>query len=266
MKISHPDSWLEEKILAHLAPFKRHAYVPYTKNPVVAAVILHSGAWIPGVRVENAAFPVLIPAFLNALTTAVTLGYRKQIQAFVLTRPFWPEERTVLESFFAREMEQPHPQLLLLHPPAPLPDLTPQPVSPFLPHTLRGSPEEGIRLARKVAEKAWIPESRFPVGCVIETAGGKLIPGANVEHRDWTRGLCAERNALGTALTYGYRELRHVYLSCTKFPGCTPCGACRQVLVELIPETTLYLDAEVGPQTTRAKELLPAFFSGKALR
>ncbi len=266
MKISHLEAWLTETSHTCLLPYQQHAYVPYSKTPVVAAAIMHDGSWIPGVRIENAAFPVLIPAFLNALTTAVTQGYRDHIRLFILTRPFWPEERTALESFFARNMEQPHPHMLLLRSDAPLPTVKPQPVSPYLTVSTLQHPAEGIQHAREMTRNAWIPESHFPVGCVLETSDGKLIGGANVEHRDWTRGLCAERNALGTALTYGHRELRCIYLSCTRFPGCTPCGACRQVLVELVPDATLYLDTDTAPRQTPVQTLLPAFFSGKALK
>src|SRR5690606_2936393 len=85
-------------------------------------------------------------------------------------------------------------------------------LSPFLDAPLPSDDAEGVALAEAVARRAYVPESGFPVGCVAEAADGRLVPGCNVEHADWTRGLCAERVALATARSYGVTALRRLYL------------------------------------------------------
>ena len=126
---------------------------------------------------------------------------------------------------------------------------------------------EGVALAEAVARRAYVPESGFPVGCVAEAMDGRLVPGCNVEHADWTRGLCAERVVLAVAKSYGVTGLRRIYLTCPRDPRGTPCGACRQVLAELAPGVPVVLGRGAAPpEVTTPERLLPGAFTGDALR
>ncbi|MDX1438787.1 MAG: cytidine deaminase, partial [Rubricoccaceae bacterium] len=121
--------------------------------------------------------------------------------------------------------------------------------------------------ALAAAGKAVIPESSFPVGCVLETAGGKLIPGCNIETDDWTLGLCAERVAISSALAYGHTHFSRIYLTCPKDENATPCGACRQVLFEFGPGLEIIMSRGGGwTETSTAEDLLPGGFRGEHLR
>ena len=128
-------------------------------------------------------------------------------------------------------------------------------------------PAERVAQARRLAERAYTPASEFPVGALLDVGGGRLVPGVNVEHPDWNRILCAERNALGTAYAYGVADaISALYLSCPLDPSGTPCGACRQWLVELTPEIPLWMDRSDAPPDKRTPEaLLPGSFSGRAI-
>jgi cytidine deaminase len=87
-----------------------------------------------------------------------------------------------------------------------------------------------------------------------------------VEHPDWARILCAERNALGTVQSYALSEPEHLFLTCDEDPEGTPCGACRQLLVELAPDTTLWMDRHSEPpEQSTISALLPGSFRGHAL-
>lgn len=120
--------------------------------------------------------------------------------------------------------------------------------------------------ARRLARRAYTPASNFPVGALLETTDGRFVPGVNVEHEDWARSLCAERNALGTALSYGLSDFDALYLSCPLDPKGTPCGACRQWLVELAPTVTLWMDRDDEPPEPRSpRALLPESFRGQAI-
>jgi homotetrameric cytidine deaminase len=235
---------------------------------VAAAALLDDGTWIPGVRVESASFSLTIPALLNAYTTAAAAGRASSVAAFVLSRPLRPEEVAYLRALppgsgarIADDAWRVHPEFSGDALPA-VADV----LDPALGDAGFSSPEDGILRARRVAQRAHVPESSFPVGAVLDTGVGSVLPGVNVEHPDWGRILCAERSALGTAWSYGYTAPQHLYLSCPRDPQCTPCGACRQLLVELTPEMTLWMDRpSQGAASARPPDLLPGSFCGDVL-
>jgi homotetrameric cytidine deaminase len=230
------------------------AYVPYTHAPEAAALLLSDGTWVPGVRVENAAYPLLIPALLAAYYTARCAG-RADVLAAVQTRAFRADTPAVMTAALGRPFRLPAPDALLAegHPlPAPS-----EPLHPFLAAPSPADDAEGVALAAAVARWAYVPASGFPVGCVAEAEDGRLVPGCNVEHEDWTRGLCAERVALATARSYGVTALRRLYLTCPRDPSGTPCGACRQVLAELAPGVPIVMGrGDAAPEVTTPERLL----------
>lgn len=239
------------------------AYTPYSGRPEAAVLLLSDGAWVPGVRVESATFSLAIPALLNAYSTAVAAG-RDDVVAAVLSRSAEPHDAVYLGAL-ARPPVQALGDAFVWS----TTDSLPEPGA-ALPPGLDASPPRdaaaGIELARTVAARAYAPCSGFPVGCVLETEDGRLLPGVNVEHPDWSRILCAERNALGTALSYGVGGLRRLYLACPRDPHGTPCGACRQLLAERAPGLALWMDRHDGPpEATDPEALLPNFFKGETL-
>jgi len=235
------------------------SYAPYSTNQVACIALFSDGAYVPGVRVENASFPLLISATLNALTTGLAEG-RKDFVAFVSSRPITHVERDLIEPFLTNasvdhdvaRTEQPLPAVgEILDPVHHFPDL---------------DHRTGVGEARKAAAAAWVPESNFPVGCILGSPERGYVRGVNVEHPDWNLGLCAERNAVGTAVTFGLDEATRMYISCLKDPTGTPCGACRQVLVEFESTLELVMDrAGHPPEETTPTMLLPYSFDGGAL-
>ena len=243
------------------------AYVPFSNRPTAAVLLLNDGQWIPGVRIESASYSLTIPALLNAYTTAVTWGRAADVVAFVLSRPFRREEGLYVEELPHGPYEAYADDAWLqgrwtddgaLSPPD-------APLSPFLDGPIE-EPARGVRDARRAAEHAYVPASDFHVGAVVELEDGRLVPGVNVEHADWARILCAERNALGTVCAYDAAPARRLFLSCAEDPEGTPCGACRQVLIEHFPEAELWMDRhDAPPEHTPLSSLLPGSFRGRAL-
>ena len=83
----------------------------------------------------------------------------------------------------------------------------------------------------------------------------------NVEHADWTRGLCAERAAMATAISYGVGGWRRLFVACPLAPDGSPCGGCRQVLSELMAGRPVVMGRGAGaPETTTPEALLPGAF------
>ena len=64
---------------------------------------------------------------------------------------------------------------------------------------------ELLERADAIAARAYAPYSQFHVGCAVLARDGRVIEGVNVENAAYPLGVCAERNALSTAVTEGLR-------------------------------------------------------------
>jgi len=243
------------------------AHVPFSETPTAAVLLLADGTWVPGVRVESASYPLTLPAVINAYTTAVATGRADEVVAFILSRPFRREEGLYVEElpygpFEARAADA------WVQGTAAEDGTLPSPTSPLDPFLDVSFEEDGDGLARarRLAHRAYVPSSEYPVGAILELEDERLVPGVNVEHPDWARILCAERNALGTAQSYEAGEGRRLFLTCLEDPEGTPCGACRQLLAERAPEAELWMDRhDDAPDQVNISTLLPGSFRGRAL-
>jgi len=94
--------------------------------------------------------------------------------------------------------------------------------------------EQLIELARAAAAKAYAPYSNFHVGCAVESVDGEVVTGANMENACYRLGLCAEQSALTSAQhQFGLDKVARVAVSGgTGDVVCTPCGGCRQAILE----------------------------------
>jgi cytidine deaminase len=126
--------------------------------------------------------------------------------------------------------------------------------------------QELVRGVWESTKNAYVPQSDFPVGCYLiaenEEGGQALFRGCNVEtHRFFSATICAERNAITTAVAAGYRKLRKLALAFDKYqgPGASPCGLCRQMLIEFGPDADLFNMADLQNNVVRMKvaDLLP---------
>jgi cytidine deaminase len=116
--------------------------------------------------------------------------------------------------------------------------------------------------ARDVAQHAYAPYSQFRVGAALQDADGCIYVGCNVENASYGLTICAERSVIFAAIAAGAtRPFSALAVSCLDAAenGCSPCGACRQVMAEhLRGEAPVSIDG-VGQFTIR--ELLPYSFS-----
>ena len=92
--------------------------------------------------------------------------------------------------------------------------------------------EELLTAAREVREKAYAPYSRFQVGAALRTKSGRVFCGCNVENLSFGLTVCAERSAVFAAVAAGETEFEAIAVVADSVQPVTPCGACRQVLVE----------------------------------
>lgn len=101
--------------------------------------------------------------------------------------------------------------------------------------------EELVEAARGAALKAYAPYSRFSVGCAIESVDGQIVTGANMENACYRLGLCAEQSALAAAQhAFGLEKVARMAVAGGHIAGgsitgeqvVTPCGGCRQAILE----------------------------------
>ena len=129
--------------------------------------------------------------------------------------------------------------------------------------------EKLIIKAKEARKLSYSPYSKFTVGAALLTKDGKVFLGANVENSSYPLCMCAERNALYSAMMNGYKKDDFVALALcadTDEP-CSPCGACRQVISELFPkDAPIYMtNVEGKEKEATIEELLPFAFSGDDL-
>jgi cytidine deaminase len=119
-----------------------------------------------------------------------------------------------------------------------------------------------MQAARDVAVHAYAPYSRFRVGAAVEDASGTIHVGCNVENASYGLSICAERSAIFAAIAAGaQRPFVALAVTCLDAGagGCSPCGACRQVIAEHF-SSTARVDVEGLGEFTPA-ELLPHSFT-----
>ena len=124
-------------------------------------------------------------------------------------------------------------------------------------------------IAKENIKNAYVPYSHFRVSAVLELKNGEIYKGINVENAAYGLANCAERSALFAAYSNGVRkeDIKRIMVYTDKDYFVSPCGACRQVMRELMED-----DAEVILANSKGefkevlnKDLLPFGFTEKDL-
>ncbi|MDN4053400.1 cytidine deaminase [Massilia sp. YIM B02763] len=123
--------------------------------------------------------------------------------------------------------------------------------------------------AREARLLAYTPYSNFKVGAALQCKDGRVFRGCNVENASYGLCNCAERTAFFSAIAHGYQPGDFAALAVigeTDGP-IAPCGACRQVILELggneLPVVLANLKGDVTETTAAAQ--LPNAFGGRDL-
>ncbi len=126
---------------------------------------------------------------------------------------------------------------------------------------------ELLRQARQVRERAYAPYSRFRVGAVVVTTDGRRFEGANVENASYRLTSCAEQSAIAAMASSGaHGPIAVVAVIADGDQPCTPCGACRQTIMEFGPDAVIHASGDGGRTlTTTIADLLPYSFGPSRL-
>lgn len=122
-----------------------------------------------------------------------------------------------------------------------------------------------IAEAHQARERAYAPYSKFKVGAAVQTKDGKIFHGCNVENASYGLCNCAERTALFSAIAAGYRPGDFAAIAVTGDTDgpIAPCGACRQVIIELGGPTLAVVLTNIKgdiKHTTAGAQLPDAFY------
>ena len=121
-----------------------------------------------------------------------------------------------------------------------------------------------VERACQARERAHAPFSDFRVGAALEMRDGRIFTGCNVENSSYGLSICAERVALFKAISEGARDFARIAVIADTPAGMPvrPCGACRQVISDLMGGEAEVVMANLRGEieTKLVKELLPEPF------
>ena len=124
--------------------------------------------------------------------------------------------------------------------------------------------EQLIEAAKAARNNAHAPYSNYYVGAAIIDERGEMHTGCNVENAAYPEGNCAEANAIGAMVASGGKKISLIAAvgGSDDLEFCTPCGGCRQSILEFSDDDTriILIDEDGQIQKFSIDELLPLAF------
>ena len=111
--------------------------------------------------------------------------------------------------------------------------------------------------AESVKSNSYSPYSKFQVGCTLLTSSDTLFNGTNVENVSYGATICAERSAIVSAISNGEKSIKLYVVTSNLEEFLTPCGACRQCIVEFGKAKIILMNVKKQCKFTSIDELLP---------
>jgi cytidine deaminase len=121
--------------------------------------------------------------------------------------------------------------------------------------------KELIAAAKKYRENAYAPYSKFKVGAAVLTKKGNVYGGCNIENSSFPVTNCAERTAIFKAVSEGEQEFAAIALIADTPGPCSPCGACRQVMVEFKIPRIIMANMQGEVKVVTLEEIMPYAFT-----
>lgn len=133
---------------------------------------------------------------------------------------------------------------------------------------------ELLQKAKELQNKAYVPYSNFRVAAIVGLKNNQEVLGVNVENAAFPATICAERTALAQVITLGYKkeDISYLFLITDSKGVGSPCGLCRQFMVETMPlDTKVYISNSTTNDVKNitivtVKDLLPCAFMSESLK
>lgn len=224
------------------------SHVPFSGQGSACLIEGKKGFLYPGVRLEISSFPISISSVQAAVCSCLANQDEPISVKWFGNKPelfdFW------CDLFRLSEMKKQAESLSLYDP-------------------MISTSDPDI-LLQTLLDFAVTPASDFPVSALLEIHVNDQtawVPGVNVEPGPWSLGLCAERVAVSRALSAGYDPSGIMKIHAPKAEFSSPCGACRQVLFETMPNYDLELFHGDGSRSRHTVfDLLPMSFLSTSLQ
>ena len=121
--------------------------------------------------------------------------------------------------------------------------------------------KELLEAALAARKRAYAPYSKFLVGAAVRAESGKIYTGCNIENASYGLTVCAERNALFSAVGAGERKFTALCVVGDTEEPISPCGACRQVMAEFKVPCIILANLKGDVKEYTLEELLPLSFN-----
>lgn len=122
----------------------------------------------------------------------------------------------------------------------------------------------------KLLDNSYSPYSKFQVSAIVVMKDGKEFNGVNVENASYGAGICAERSAIVSAISAGYKkhDFKEMYVMCNSDKIGTSCFICRQVIEEFFePDCIVTAMIPSGEKLSlTVRELCPYPFNEENLK
>jgi cytidine deaminase len=125
--------------------------------------------------------------------------------------------------------------------------------------------KELLDAAKGICANSYSPYSNFPVGAAVLTSKNEIFTGTNIENASYSLTICAERIAMGNAVSHSKNSIKAIAIFSPK-TDITPCGACRQFIQEFGNDILVIYLVNNTVVTKRIKELLPTAFTKEDLK
>ena len=124
-----------------------------------------------------------------------------------------------------------------------------------------------VHAAQKAKLNAYAPFSKFRVGAAVLAKDGTVFSGCNIENSSYGLTICAERVAIFNAISSKVSKFTAIALVSDDHGFTAPCGACRQVLLDLAGDIDIVMmDSKERFKILKLSALLPFAFTGKNLQ
>ncbi|TVQ71393.1 MAG: cytidine deaminase [Balneolaceae bacterium] len=252
-------------------------YTPYSGKTDICIIRGESETLYPGIRVENVSFPLSIDAVQSAVFSCLSEG--DSPRTLILPVPHIAkrgdggrtrETKKTYETDSDRKLKNGggvpdpcHNQMVRYW--CDVYDLPcivrEQPAHENCEQLfMTGEAVTDIDRLKKLTERCVIPYSSFPVTALLRADNG-IFSGVNIETTDWQKGLCAERVAIAKAKASGAGTFQEIHVYAPQSDYVSPCGACRQVLMEHMPDGVMYLHhSDTECSRLSVSDLLPYQF------
>jgi len=119
-----------------------------------------------------------------------------------------------------------------------------------------------LREAKSASENTYSPYSGSAAGAAVLATDGHIFSGTNIENASYGLTVCAERVAIGNAISAGSDQIEAIAIHGPD-DSISPCGACRQFILEFGRNIIVIFRKHGKIMEMSIEELLPFAFSMK---